>query len=145
MDHETGGHVAHMGVRNSYKFLVGNLKGRDHWGDLVINGRIILKWTLNKYFTACILQRILLGWLNYGGWGGRDMWNAWGRGEVFIGFWLGSPNVRDQWEDLGVGGRIKLKWTLWEIGIDGANWIRLAQVRVQWRAFVGTVMNLQVP
>jgi V8-like Glu-specific endopeptidase len=29
-----------------------------------------------------------------------------GRGEVFTGFWLGSPKVRDQWEDLGVGGRI---------------------------------------
>jgi hypothetical protein len=31
-----------------------------------------------------------------------------------------------------------------EIGIDGANWIRLAQDRVQWRAFVSTVMNLRV-
>jgi hypothetical protein len=32
-----------------------------------------------------------------------------------------------------------------EIGIDGANWIRLAQDRVQWRPFVNTVMNLRVP
>jgi hypothetical protein len=32
-----------------------------------------------------------------------------------------------------------------ETGIDGANWIRLAQNRVQWRAFVNTVMNLRVP
>jgi hypothetical protein len=32
-----------------------------------------------------------------------------------------------------------------EKGIDGANWIRLAQDRVQWRAFVNTVMNLRVP
>jgi hypothetical protein len=32
-----------------------------------------------------------------------------------------------------------------EIGIDGANWIRLAQVRVQWQAFVETAMNLRVP
>jgi hypothetical protein len=29
-----------------------------------------------------------------------------------------------------------------EIGIDGANWIQLAQDRVQLRAFVNTVMNL---
>jgi hypothetical protein len=34
---------------------------------------------------------------------------------------------------------------LGEIGIDGANWIRLAQDTVQWRAFVKTVMNLRVP
>jgi hypothetical protein len=33
---------------------------------------------------------------------------------------------------------------LGELGIDGANWIRLAQDRVQWQAFVNTVMNLQV-
>jgi hypothetical protein len=32
-----------------------------------------------------------------------------------------------------------------EIGIDGANWIQLAQGRVQWRTFVNTVMNLRVP
>jgi hypothetical protein len=32
-----------------------------------------------------------------------------------------------------------------EIGIDGANWIRLAQYWVEWRAFVNTVMNLRVP
>jgi hypothetical protein len=32
-----------------------------------------------------------------------------------------------------------------ETGIDGANWIQLPQDRVQWRAFVNTVMNLRVP
>jgi hypothetical protein len=32
-----------------------------------------------------------------------------------------------------------------EIGIGGANWIRLAQDRVQWRAFVNAVMSLRVP
>jgi hypothetical protein len=26
-----------------------------------------------------------------GGWGGRDMWQAWERGEVFTQFWLGGP------------------------------------------------------
>jgi len=33
-------------------------------------------------------------------------------GEVFTGFWLRGRNVRDHWEDLGVGGRITLRWTL---------------------------------
>jgi hypothetical protein len=49
---------------------------------------------------------------------------------------LGRPRLR--WED-------NIKMDLREIGIDGANWIRLAQDRVQWRAFVNTVMNLRVP
>jgi hypothetical protein len=30
------------------------------------------------------------------------------RGEVFTGFWLGGPKVRDHWEDLGVDRRITL-------------------------------------
>jgi hypothetical protein len=35
-----------------------------------------------------------------------------GRGELFTGFWLGGPKVRDHWEDLGIGSKITLKWTL---------------------------------
>jgi hypothetical protein len=42
------------------------------------------------------------------------------------------------WED-------NIKLYLGEIGIDGANWIQLAQDRVQWKAFVNTVMNVRVP
>jgi hypothetical protein len=45
---------------------------------------------------------------------------------------------RRRWED-------NIKMDFKEIGIDGANWIRLAQDRVQWLAFVNTVMNLRVP
>jgi hypothetical protein len=63
--------------------------------------------------------------------------------------WLGGPNVRDHWEDLGVGGRITLSWIiklyLRERGFDRANWIRMAEDRVQWRAFVNTVTNFRVP
>jgi hypothetical protein len=33
-----------------------------------------------------------------------------GGGEKFLVFWLGGPNVREQWEDLSVGGKIKLVW-----------------------------------
>jgi hypothetical protein len=45
---------------------------------------------------------------------------------------------RRRWED-------NIKMDLREIGIDGVNWIRLAQDRVQWRAFVNTVMNCRIP
>jgi hypothetical protein len=31
---------------------------------------------------------------------------------VFRGFWVGGPNGRVHWEDLGAGGRITLKWSL---------------------------------
>jgi hypothetical protein len=46
--------------------------------------------------------------------------------------------LRRRWED-------NIKMDLGEIGIDGANWIRLTQDRVQRRAFVSTVMNIRVP
>jgi hypothetical protein len=63
--------------------------------------------------------------------------------EVSTGLWLegskgplGRP--RRRWED-------NIKMDLKEIEIDGANWIRLAHDRVQWRAFMSAVMNLRVP
>jgi hypothetical protein len=31
------------------------------------------------------------------------------------------------------------------LGLKGVDWIHLAQDRDRWRAFVNTVMNLQVP
>jgi hypothetical protein len=45
---------------------------------------------------------------------------------------------RRRWED-------NIKMDLREIGIDGANCNRLAGDKVQWRAFVNTVMNFGVP
>jgi hypothetical protein len=45
---------------------------------------------------------------------------------------------RRRWED-------NIKMDLREIGIDVANWIRLAEYRVRWQTFVNTVMNLRVP
>jgi hypothetical protein len=58
---------------------------------------------------------------------------------------VGRPEVkrplerpRHRWED-------NIKTGLREIGIDGGNWIRLAQDRVQWWVFVSMVMKLRVP
>jgi hypothetical protein len=49
---------------------------------------------------------------------------------------VGRPKIR---------GDDNIKPDLREIGIDEAKWIRLAQDRVQWRAFMNTVRNLSVP
>jgi hypothetical protein len=49
---------------------------------------------------------------------------------------LGRP--RRRWED-------NVKLDLRETGIDGANWIQLAQDRAQLRICVNTVMKLRVP
>jgi hypothetical protein len=46
---------------------------------------------------------------------------------VFTEFWLGGPKARGYWTDLGIGGEDNIKMDLREIGIDGANWIQLAQ------------------
>jgi hypothetical protein len=48
---------------------------------------------------------------------------------------LGRP--RRRWEN---GIRMDLR----EISLGGVDWIRLAQDRDRWRAFVSAVMNLQV-
>jgi hypothetical protein len=49
---------------------------------------------------------------------------------------LGRP--RRRWED-------NIKMDLREVGIDGANWIRLTPDRVRWQTFVSMVMNIRVP
>jgi hypothetical protein len=49
---------------------------------------------------------------------------------------LGRP--RRRWVD-------NIKMYLSKIGWDGVDWIVLAQDRDQWRAFMNTAMNLQIP
>jgi hypothetical protein len=76
-------------------------------------------------------------------WAGHVARRGEGRGvyRVLVGRLEGKrPLTRsgNRWED-------NIKMYLREIGIDEANWIRLAQDRIQWRACVKTVMNLRVP
>jgi hypothetical protein len=68
-----------------------------------------------------------------------------GKGRGVYSILVGRPEgkrplgrSRRTWED-------NIKMDLREFGIDGVNWIRMAQVKGRWRAFVNTVMNLRVP
>ena len=72
------------------------------------------------------------------------MWRVWGRGETCTEFWWGSLRERDHWGDLGVDGRIILRWIFrkWDVGY--MDWIGLAEVRDRWRTLVSAVMNLRV-
>jgi hypothetical protein len=71
------------------------------------------------------------------------MWHTWGERclHILVGRSKGTRPLgshRHRWED-------NIKLNLREIRIDGANWIQLAQDRVQWWVFVNTMMNLWVP
>jgi hypothetical protein len=114
------------------------------WGYLDLKGRRTDRGEncIMMNFITCILHRKLLGWLNQGGWGGRDMWHA-RRGVYMVLVWrpdgkrpLGRP--RHRWED-------NIKMDIRDRGIDGANWIRLVQDRVQWQSVVSTVTNPRAP
>jgi hypothetical protein len=68
-----------------------------------------------------------------------------GEGRSIYGVLVGRPEGkrplgrhRRRWED-------NIKKNLRDIEIDGASRIRVAQDRVQWRAFVSMVMILRVP
>jgi hypothetical protein len=94
-------------------------------------------------FIASILHLILLGVIK----SRRMRWagHVARMGEVITGFCLGGLKLkrslgrpRRRWDD-------SIKMDLTVIRIDGTNWIQMAQDRVQWLAFVSTVMNLRVP
>lgn len=56
------------------------------------------------------------------------MWHIWGTGKVRAGFWWGGGNLmkRDHLEDVGVDGRIILRWIFrnW----DGEAWTGLSRL-----------------
>jgi hypothetical protein len=60
---------------------------------------------------------------------------------IFVGMPEGKRSLgrpRHKWVE-------NIKMDLREIGLDGIEWIDLAQDRDQWRTFVNTVMKLRVP
>jgi hypothetical protein len=46
--------------------------------------------------------------------------------------------------DVGLDGRIILRWIFRRWGIGGMDWIELVQDRDRWRALVNAVMNFPV-
>ena len=63
-------------------------------------------------------------------------WEAGEAGEVHTEFRWGDQRERDRLEDLGIDGRIILKWIFKKRngGMGGMHWIGPAQDRNSWRA-----------
>jgi len=57
---------------------------------------------------------------------------------VYAGFRWGNLRERDHLEDLGVDGRLILRW-IFRKWVGGMDWIDLTQVRDRWRALVNSV------
>jgi hypothetical protein len=57
------------------------------------------------------------------------MWHAWGgEGRGVYRVLIGKPESKNHWEDLDVGGRITLSWTLGRyvsMGRTGFGWLRI--------------------
>jgi len=53
--------------------------------------------------------------------------------------------LQEHWGDLGVDGRIILKWICRKGAVGGIDWIELVQERKLCWALVNAVTNLRVP
>jgi hypothetical protein len=72
------------------------------------------------------------------------IWRVWGRVEMHTELWWGNMRERDYVKDLGIDGRVLLKWIFKKYDGD-LDWVDLAQDRDRWRAVVSAVVNLRAP
>jgi len=63
---------------------------------------------------------------------------------VYTGFWWGNLKERDLMGDLGVDGRIILRWIIRKWDVGDMDWIELAQDRDRWRALANAIMKFRV-
>ena len=68
-----------------------------------------------------------------------------GRGELHRGLWWGNLRERDHLEDLGIDGRIILRWIFRKWDVGWMDWIDVAQDSDKWRAVVNAVIDLRIP
>ena len=103
----------------------GNRRERDHWGDIGIDGWIILGQ----------IEKNEMGWAC----------GAYGWGEGVYRVLVGKPEGKRPL------GRTRCKWVdnirmdFQEVGCGYMDWIGLAQDRDSWRTLVSAVMNIRVP
>jgi hypothetical protein len=67
---------------------------------------------------------------------------VWWRVEAYTGFWWGNLRERDRWGELGVDGRIILRWIFRKLDVgvrNGLSWLRIGTVAHTLNA----VMNLR--
>ena len=105
------GHVARMGEETGrIGSWWGNRRERDHWGDLGVDGWVILGW---------ISRRWDVDWIELAQ--DRDRWRA-------LVSAVMNRTERDHWGDQGVAGWIILGWISrrWDVGMwTGLGWPRI--------------------
>ena len=145
---------------------------RDHWGDLGVDGWVILGWICRRWdvdiWTGLVWLRIQTGgvrlWVRQWTFGFREMrgisWLAASQLAAqeglctveWVSKWVSKYGIRvyfclGNWPL----GRPRRRWVgntrmdLQEVGCGYMNWIGLAQDRDRWRTLVSAVMNLGVP
>jgi hypothetical protein len=72
------------------------------------------------------------------------MWHVGGGGEVYTGFWWGTPEGKRPLGRPGYRWEDNIKMDLQEVGCGGKDWIDLAQDRDRWWSLVNVIMNIQV-